>query len=78
MPNIKLYDYQKIPHSRAKTTMNYFVPEKATSIGLRPTAPWQDGNMFCCYYDENDKLIGVRFVYAGGEYKDLIEVTDGN
>jgi hypothetical protein len=34
--------------------------------------------MFCCYYDEKDKLIGLRFVYADGEYKDLIDVVDIN
>jgi hypothetical protein len=32
--------------------------------------------MFCCYYDEKDKLIGVRFVYADGTYKDLIEIEE--
>jgi hypothetical protein len=78
MPEIKLYDYQRNPHPRVKTTRNYFVPEKATDVGIRPTAPWQDGDMFCCYYDEKDKLIGLRFVYADGEYKDLIEVVDIN
>ena len=74
MPDIKLYDYQKITHPLIKETLNYLVPEKKTSLGLRPTAPWLDGNMFCCYYDEKDKLIGVRFVYKDGTYKDLIEV----
>jgi hypothetical protein len=34
--------------------------------------------MFCCYYDKDNKLVGVRFVYADGTYKDLIEVTDGD
>jgi hypothetical protein len=78
MPDIKLYDYQRGPHPRVKETLNYFVPEQKTSLGLRPAAPWLDGNMFCCYYDEQDKLIGVRFVYADGTYKDLIEVKDGD
>jgi hypothetical protein len=76
MPDIKLYDYQKIPHPQVKETLNYFVPEKKISLGLRPTAPWLDGNMFCCYYDEKDKLLGVRFVYADGTYKDLIEIKE--
>jgi len=76
VPDIKLYDYQKILHPRVKTVMHYFVPEHMTSSSLHPTAPWLDGNMFCCYYDEKGKLIGVRFVYADGTYKDLIEVKD--
>jgi hypothetical protein len=76
MPDIKLYDYQKIPHPRVKETLNYFVPEKKTNLVLAPKAPWVDGNMFCCYYDKDNKLIGVRFVHADGTYKDLIEVKD--
>jgi hypothetical protein len=74
MPDIKLYDYQKIPHPRIKETLNYFVPEQMTSLGLKPKAPWVEGNMFCCSYDKENKLIGIRFVYADGTYKDLIEV----
>ena len=74
MPDIKLYDYQKIPHPRVKETLNYFVPEQMTSLGLKPKAPWVEGNMFCCSYDKESKLIGIRFVYADGTYKDLIEV----
>jgi hypothetical protein len=58
--------------------MSYFVPEQKTSLSLHPKAPWGDGNMFTCYYDKDDKLVGVRFVYADGTYKDLIEVTDGD
>ena len=76
MPDIKLYDYQKIPHPRIKETLNYFVPEQKTSSSLHPTAPWLDGNMFCCYYDKDGKLIGVRFVYKDGTYKDLIEIEE--
>ena len=72
MPDIKLYDYQKIVHPQVKSAMYYFVPEQKTSASLHPTAPWLKGNMFCCYYDEQDKLIGVRFVYADGTYKNLI------
>jgi hypothetical protein len=76
MPDIKLYDYQKIIHPRVKEVVNYFVPEKKTNLVLAPKAPWVDGNMFCCYYDKDNKLIGVRFVHADGTYKDLIEVKD--
>jgi hypothetical protein len=47
-----------------------------TSVGLQPKAPWCDGNMFCCAYDKENKLIGVRFVHADGKYVDLIEVKD--
>jgi len=78
MPDIKLYDYQKSPHQRVVWTINYFVPETKTSTSLHPKAPWVDGNMFCCYYDKDNKLVGVRFVYADGTYKDLLEVKDGD
>jgi hypothetical protein len=74
MPDIKRYDYQKIVHPQVKSAMYYFVHEQKTSESLHPTAPWLKGNMFCCYYDKDDKLVGVRFVYADGTYKDLIEV----
>jgi len=76
MTDIKLYDYQRNPHPSYHTAMNYFVPEHMTSLGLQPKAPWGDGNMFCCYYDKENKLLGVRFVYKNGTYKDLIEVKD--
>ena len=78
MPDIKLYDYQRNPHPSYHSAMSYFVPEQMTSIGLVPKAPWLDGNMFTCYYDKDDKLIGVRFVYADGTYKDLIGIKDGD
>jgi hypothetical protein len=78
VPDIKLYDYQKIVHPRVKEVVNYFVPEKKISLGLRPTAPWTDGNMFCCYYDAGGELVGVRFVYKDGTYNDLIKVEDKN
>ena len=78
MPDIKLYDYQRNPHPSYVWAMNYFVPEHKTSLSLHPKAPWVDGNMFTCYYDKDDKLVGVRFVYADGTYKDLIGVTDGD
>jgi hypothetical protein len=76
MPDIKLYDYQKILHPRVKEVVNYFVPDKKISLGLRPTAPWMDGNMFCCYYDASGELIGVRFVHRDGKYVDLIQVEE--
>jgi hypothetical protein len=77
MPDIKLYDYQRVPHPRIKWTTNFFVPvKKETTIHSR--SPWVDGSMFSCFYDENDDLIGVRFVHADGKYVDLIEVTDGD
>ncbi len=78
MPDIKLYDYQKNPHPSYALAVHYLVPETQTSASLHPRAPWVDGNMFCCYYDKDDKLIGVRFIYADGKYKDLIGVTDGD
>lgn len=77
MPDIKLYDYQRDPKSKlVKWTINFFVPvKKAETIHSR--SPWLDGSMFSCFYDENDNLIGVRFVHADGKYVDLIEVPDG-
>ena len=77
MPDIKLYDYQRDPKSKlVKWTTNFFVPvKKANTIHSR--SPWVDGSMFSCFYDENDDLIGVRFVHADGKYVDLIEVPDG-
>jgi hypothetical protein len=48
------------------------------SDSLRSNVPWVDNHMLCCYFDDKEKLIGVRFVYQDGKYVDLIEVTDGN
>jgi len=76
MPDIKLYDYQRNPHPSYESATHYFVPEQLTSASLPPKAPWCEGNMFICYYDKDDKLVGVRFVYADGTYKDLIGMGD--
>jgi hypothetical protein len=78
VPDIKLYDYQREPHNpQVKWTTNFFVPvKKADTIHSR--APWSKGSMFSCYYDENDDLIGVRFVHTDGKYVDLIEIKDGS
>jgi hypothetical protein len=74
MPDIKLYDYQREPHNpRVKWTTSYPMPSKNTS-SLRSGAPWGDNHMLCCYFDENEELIGVRFVYKAGTYVDLIKV----
>ncbi len=78
MPDIKLYDYQRNPHPSYVSAMSYFVPEQKTSLSLHPKAPWGDGNMFTCYYDKDDKLVGVRFVYKDGTYKDLIEIKESH
>ena len=76
MPDIKLYDYQREPHNpRVKYTVSYPMPEKK-SDSLRCNAPWVDNHMLCCYFDDNEKLIGVRFVYKAGTYVDLIKVED--
>jgi hypothetical protein len=48
------------------------------SDSLRSNAPWVDNHMLCCYFDDKEKLIGVRFVYQDGKYVDLIEVADGD
>jgi hypothetical protein len=32
--------------------------------------------MLCCYFDWDNNLIGVRFVYKDGTYKDLIEIEE--
>lgn len=75
MPDIKLYDYQKVHHPRIKWTVNYPMPSKKTD-NLRSNAPWVNDHILCCYYDEDDNLIGVRFVYRDGRHVDLIEVKD--
>jgi hypothetical protein len=72
MPDIKLYDYQREPHNpRVQWTVSYAMPEKKSET-LRSNAPWVDNHMLCCYYDGNENLIGVRFVYKNGTYLDLI------
>ena len=53
------------------------MPSKNTS-SLRSNAPWVDNHMLCCYFDDNEKLIGARFVYQDGKYVDLIKVEDDN
>jgi len=75
MPGIKLYDYQRVHHPRIKWTTHFFVPDKKVDT-IHSRSPWVDGSMFSCFYDENDDLIGVRFVHADGKYVDLIEVPD--
>ena len=71
MPDIKLYDYQRVPHPQIKWTVNYPMPERKTAT-IHSKAPWVDNHMICCYYDEKEDLIGVRFVYKNGTYLDLI------
>ena len=72
MPDIKLYDYQREPQNlQVKYTVSYPMPEKKSET-LRSNAPWVDNHMLCCYYDDNENLIGVRFVYKNGTYLDLI------
>ena len=74
MPDIKLYDYQREPHNpRVKMTVSYPMPEKK-SDSLRSNAPWVNNHMLCCYFDEEENLIGARFVYKNGAYVDLIKV----
>ena len=75
MPDIKLYDYQRINHPRVKWTTSYPMPHKNLD-SLRSNVPWVDNHMLCCYFDDKEKLIGVRFVYQDGKYVDLIEVAD--
>lgn len=75
MPDVKLYDYQRVPHPRVKWTTNYPMPSKKSDT-LRTNVPWVDNNMLCCYFDDNEKLIGARFVYQDGKYVDLIKVDD--
>jgi hypothetical protein len=47
------------------------MPERKTAT-IHSKAPWVDNHMICCYYDEKEDLIGVRFVYKNGTYLDLI------
>ena len=56
---------------QVKYTVSYPMPEKKSET-LRSNAPWVDNHMLCCYYDDNENLIGVRFVYKNGTYLDLI------
>ena len=75
MPDIKLYNYQKIIHSRIKWATSYPMPSK-NADSLRSSSPWVDNHMLCCYFDDKENLIGVRFVYKDGAYVDLIKVED--
>jgi hypothetical protein len=76
MPDIKLYDYQREPHNpRVQWTVSYAMPERKAAT-LHCKAPWVDDNILCCYYDNKENLIGVRFVYKDGAYVDLIKVED--
>lgn len=75
MPDIKIYDYQKVHHPRIKWAVSHPMPSKKTD-NLRSNAPWVNDHILCCYYDDADNLIGVRFVYRDGKYVDLIEVED--
>ena len=76
MPDIKLYDYQREPRNRRVKWSTYYPMPKTNSDTLRCVAPWVDNHMLCCYFDDKEKLIGVRFVYKDGKYVDLIEVED--
>jgi hypothetical protein len=72
VPDIKLYDYQREPQNpQVKYAVSYPMPEKKSET-LRSNAPWVDNHMLCCYYDDKENLIGVRFVYKNGTYLDLI------
>ena len=73
MPDIKLYNYQLVPHPRVQWTVSYAMPEKKAAT-LRCKAPWVDNDILCCYYDGEENLIGVRFVHKDGKYVDLIKV----
>lgn len=75
MPDIKLYNYQRVPHPRVQWTVSYPMPEKKAAT-LHCKAPWVDNDILCCYYDDKENLIGVRFVHKDGKYVDLIKVED--
>ena len=71
MPDIKLYDYQRgVVPAGTKTTC-YWTPPKKKSTIVHCRAPWEDAPMMAGFYDENDNLIGVRFVRKDGTYEDM-------
>ena len=73
MPDIKLYDYQRPEGLPAGTmwTTSFPIPGKRAGK-IVASAPWADEHMMVCYYGEDEKLLGVRFVNRDGTYKDLI------
>lgn len=71
MPDIKLYDYQQptgVPVG-TKYTQYWSAPDKKTAF-LAPRAPWEDAPMMAGFYDEHEKLLGVRFIFIDGTYQD--------
>ena len=71
MPDIKLYDYQRGPVPEGTKTTCYWTPPKKKSTIVHSRAPWGDAPMMAGFYDENDNLIGVRFVRKDGTYEDM-------
>ena len=71
MPDIKLYDYQRGPVPEGTKTTCYWTPPKKKSTIVHSRAPWEDAPMMAGFYDENDNLIGVRFVRKDGTYDEF-------
>lgn len=71
MPDVKLYDYQRVPNA-PEGTMNiaYWTPERKMKDFLASRAPWHDGPMMCGFYNKDKELLGVRFIFMDGTYKD--------
>jgi hypothetical protein len=70
MPDIKLYDYQRGPVPDGTRTTCYWTPPKKQSSLATSIAPWVDAPLICGFYDENNDLIGVRFIRKDGTWED--------
>ena len=71
MPDVKLYDYQHVPNMPEGTkTIVYWTPERKMKTLLMCRAPFHDGPMMCGFYGEKEELLGVRFIFIDGTYKD--------
>ena len=70
MPDIKLYDYQRVPIPEGTKTTCYWTPPQKRSSIAHLIAPWADAPLICGFYDEKDKLLGIRFIRKDGTWED--------
>jgi hypothetical protein len=70
VPDIKLYDYQRGPVPEGTKTTCYWTPPKKQSSLAISIAPWVDAPLICGFYDENNRLIGVRFIRKDGTWEE--------
>ena len=71
MPDIKLYDYQRGLAPKGTKITCYFTPPKKYSSIAHTIAPWTDAPLICGFYDEDNDLIGVRFIRKDGTWEDV-------